>query len=76
MYFRFQKQAGNNSAMSLSSLSTRIIYCSLCDEEIDAALGYYACAVCKEDYCPICALSRDIGELEMAENPYMVPSTI
>ena len=46
-----------------------ILYCALCDEEIDTALGYFSCGICKEDICKICAQDRDKGDFEMAENP-------
>ena len=52
------------------------IFCSFCNDEIDTALGYFACSICKDDYCKMCAVDRDKPDYEMAENPYMVPTPV
>ena len=38
---------------------TDALFCNLCDDEIDMPLGYFACALCKEDHCKACAMDRD-----------------
>lgn len=52
------------------------LFCNLCNDEIDGALGYFACAKCKQDYCKDCALDRGKLESEMAENPMLVATPI
>ena len=52
------------------------IYCCLCSDEIDTVLGYYNCAICKSDYCKECAFDRNKMNLEVAENPMLVPSAL
>ena len=51
---------------------TDALFCNLCDDEIDMPLGYFTCALCKEDHCKACAMDRDKQETEMAENPHLV----
>ena len=58
------------------NVKSREVFCSLCNDEIDQALGYFKCVPCNEDYCKECAVDRDKPDYEIAENPYVLPTPI
>ena len=52
------------------------LYCNLCCDEIDKVLGYYSCEECKTDLCKECSVERHKMEMDIAENPILIPTPL
>jgi hypothetical protein len=53
-----------------------VLYCALCLDEIDKVLGYFYCPICKTETCRECSVNANRMDLEIAENPILVPTPL
>ena len=52
------------------------LFCNLCCDEIDKVFGYYSCIKCKTDLCKECSIERHKMDMDIAENPILIPTPL